>query len=185
MINKCFKPFPELETSRLLLKKVKYIDERNLYKLLSNPEVAKFDYFYPIDSLKEARRFICRYNEELKAEEEITWGIFLKETNKLIGTCSIGNFEDNSRRAEIGYAIMMEYWRNGYGTEAVNAIINFGFEKMNLNRIEALVTPGNDASMNILKKLNFTQEGILRERDLIKGQFQDGIMMSLLKREYH
>jgi [ribosomal protein S5]-alanine N-acetyltransferase len=55
---------------------------------------------------------------------------------------------------------------------------------MNLNRIEATITPGNDGSVRVLKKLNFKQEGIVRERDFIKGKLEDGIIMALLKKDY-
>jgi ribosomal-protein-alanine N-acetyltransferase len=129
-------------------------------------------------------KFIERYNKELEENEEITWGIILKGTNKLIGTCCLGDFDEGARRAEIGYDITQGEWSKGYATEALEVVINFGFNIMNLNRIEATITPGNDASVRVLKKLNFTQEGIVRERDLIKGKLEDGIIMSILNRDY-
>ena len=184
MINKCFNPFPMLETNRLILRQADFKDEEQLFELLSNPEVAKFDYFYPIKSSVEARKFIERYNDELAENEEITWGISLKETNKLIGVCCLGDFDDGARRAEIGYDITQQEWGKGYATEAVKAVISFGFNHMNLNRIEATITPGNYASIRVLEKLEFITEGIVRERDLIKDKLEDGIIMSILKREY-
>ena len=62
--------------------------------------------------------------------------------------------------------------------------IAFGFNTINLNRIEATVTPGNQASINLLRKLHFKQEGIVRQRDFIKGKLEDGVIMALLKDEY-
>lgn len=185
MINKCFVPFPRLETERLILREVEEEDMEQLYEMLSDAEVAKFDYFYPVGSKAEAIKFIERYKNELKENEEITWGIILKETNKLIGTCCLGDFDEGARRAEIGYDIAQAKWGKGYATESLEAVINFGFNVMNLNRIEATITPGNNASVKVLQKLNFIQEGIVRERDLIKGKLQDGIIMSILKREYN
>lgn len=184
MINKNFKPFPKLETQRLVLRQIDNSDVTSLFEILSDPKVAEFDYFYPVKSIEEAGKFIKRYTEEIEENEEITWGIVLKESNKLIGTCCLGDFEDGSRRTEIGYDIKQSEWGKGYATEAVKSVIEYGFNKMNLNRIEATITPGNDASVKVLSKLNFTQEGIVRERDLIKGKLEDGIIMSILKREY-
>lgn len=184
MIDKPFSPFPILETTRLIMRRVDNEDLDQLYKLLSDPEVAKYDYFYPVKSTKEAIKFIERYKEELEDKEEITWGIVQKETNKLIGTCCLGDFEEGARRSEIGYSVIQSEWGKGYATEAIKAVIDFGFNNMNLNRIEATITPGNDASVKVLKKLNFKQEGIVRERDLIKGKLEDGIIMALLKKEY-
>jgi [ribosomal protein S5]-alanine N-acetyltransferase len=184
MINKCFDPFPTLETERLVLRKVESTDLEQLYVLLSDPEVAKFDYFYPLTSKAEAMKFIERYAEELEEGEEITWAVALKETNKLIGTCCLGDFDEGARRTEIGYAVIQSEWGKGYGTEALEAVIRFGFNFMKLNRIEAAITPGNHASVRVLDKLNFVQEGIVRERDLIKGKLEDGIIMAMLRREY-
>lgn len=184
MINKSFVPFPTLETDRLLLRLVEDSDVEQLYEVLSDAEVAKFDYFHPLTSIEQALKFIARFKNELEENEEITWGIILKETNQLIGTCNMGSFDDGARRAEIGYDIAQSKWGKGYATEALGAVIEYGFKTMNLNRIEATITPGNDASVKVLTKLNFVHEGIVRERDLIKGKLEDGIMMSILKRDY-
>ena len=184
MINKSFVLFPELETERLILRQIEDDDVEELYEMLSDPEVAKFDYFYPVKSKEEAMKFIKRYKDELDENEEITWGIILKETNKLLGTCCLGDFDEGARRSEIGYDITRIEWCKGYATEALEAVVDYGFNFMNLNRIEATVTPGNEASIKVLRKLNFVQEGIVRERDLIKGKLEDGIIMSVLKREY-
>lgn len=184
MINRCFIPFPKLETERLILRQVEDRDLDQLYEILSDTEVAKFEYFYPVTSKEGAMKFIERYKKELEEKEEITWGIILKDTDKLIGTCCLGNFDEGARRSEIGYTITQTQWGKGYATEAIKAVIDFGFSIMDLNRIEATITPGNDASVKVLRKLNFIQEGVVRERDLIKGKLEDGIIMAILKREY-
>lgn len=184
MKYECFIPFPKLETKRLILRQVGYGDVEQLYEMLSDDDVAKFDYFYPVTSKEEALKFIERYNKELDENEEITWGIISKETNRLIGTCCLGDFNEEARRAELGYDITQSEWGKGYATEALGVVIDFGFNTMGLNRIEATITPGNNASVKVLKKLNFTHEGTVRERDWIKGKLEDGIIMSILKREY-
>lgn len=184
MINKCFHPFPQLETERLVLREVVDGDVDDLYEILGDPEVAKFDYFYPVNSIEEVKKIIERYKTELVVKEEITWGIALKESNRLIGTCCLGSFNEGARRAEIGYDVAQAHWGKGYATEALAAVVKYAFMEMDLNRIEATITPGNDASIKVLRKLNFVNEGIMRERDLIKGKLEDGVMMSKLKREY-
>ena len=74
MMNKCFVPFPELETERLILRQVMKKDADQLYEMLSEPEVAKYDYFYPVTSKAEALIFVERFTKELEEKEEITWG---------------------------------------------------------------------------------------------------------------
>jgi len=184
MIIKSFNPYPELETERLILRQITDTDLDDLYLLLCDPEVAEYEYFRPVKSKQEAATFIDRYKIELRDQEEITWGIITKEPRRLIGTCCLGDFDDGARRAEIGYSITRDHWGRGYATEAVQAVISYGFDYMNLNRIEATITPGNDGSVKVLSKLSFKQEGIVRERDLIKGKLVDGIIMAILKKEY-
>lgn len=184
MLNEYFNAFPDLETERLILRQVMEKDVDQLFKILSDAEVAKFDYFYPVTSKEEVMKFINRYRQELEEGEEITWGIIERNTNRLIGTCCMGDFDEGARRAEIGYDIAQVEWGKGYATEAIRAVIDFGFNAMDLNRIEATITPGNDSSVRVLRKLDFVQEGIVRERDLIKGKLEDGIIMAVLKRDY-
>lgn len=172
-----------IETKRLILREINENDVDGIFKVFSNPEVAKYDWFSPIESKDDAIKFIKRYKEEFEAGEEITWGIELRDTKELIGICCLGNFDNGARRAEIGYDLAHDKWNKGYATEAVEATVKFGLSQMNLNRIEAFITPGNDASVKVLEKLNFTKEGIVRERDLIKGKLEDGIIMSIIQKD--
>lgn len=84
----------------------------------------------------------------------------------------------------IGYDINSNYWRQGFATEAINEIIKFGFDKLDLNRIGAVVFPENLASLNLLKKVGFIKEGVLREYIIQNDIEKDTIVLSLLKREY-
>lgn len=184
MNKSCFEAFPVIETERLFLREINPSDVKNISEIFSDAEVAKYDWFYPIKSQDDAMKFISRYSDEFQQQEEITWGIALKENNKLIGICCLGDFVEEARRCEIGYDIMRSQWNKGYASEAIKAIVDFAFKIMDLNRIEAFITPGNDASVRVLRKNNFTQEGIVRERDLIKGKLEDGIIMAILKKDY-
>lgn len=184
MIKFEFEPFPELSTERLNLIQITKQHVGDLYELLGNPNVAEYDYFYPVESIEHVNKFIDRYESELKDESEITWGICLKTTGELIGTCCLGNFDEMAKRSEIGYAIKEKKWNKGYATEALKCILDYGFNHIQLNRIEATITPGNDSSVRVLEKLNFKQEGLVRERDYIKGQLVDGIIMGKLAREH-
>lgn len=184
MIKLEFEPFPELSTDRLNLLQITKHHIDDLYELLGNANVAAYDYFYPVENIEKVDKFIERYASELNDESEITWGICLKTTGELIGTCCLGNFDDMAKRSEIGYAIKENEWNKGYATEALACILDYGFNKIQLNRIEATITPGNDSSVRVLEKLNFMQEGLVRERDYIKGQLVDGIIMAKLAREH-
>jgi ribosomal-protein-alanine N-acetyltransferase len=184
-INKsCFDIFPQLESERLIYREVNSEDVEDIFKIYSDPEVAKYDWYKPIDTKEDALFIINRYKREFQNKEEITWGVARKSDNKIIGYCCFGTFDDDSIRSEIGYGFNRDEWNNGYATEAIKVLVKFGFESMNFNRIEATVTLGNDASVKALKKANFLQEGIVRERTIMKGKFEDDVILAIIKRDY-
>jgi ribosomal-protein-alanine N-acetyltransferase len=184
-INKsCFYTFPELESERLIFREVTSADVEEIFKIYSDPGVAKYDWYIPITTKEDALFIINRYKREFQDKEEITWGVARKSDNKIIGYCNLGTFNDASLRCEIGYGFNRDEWNKGYATEAIRVLVKFGFEIMNFNRIEATVTLGNDASVKALKKANFIQEGIVRERTIMKGKFEDDVILAILRKDY-
>lgn len=183
MNENCFDELVVLETERLILRPITELDAKYIFNIFSDPEVAKFDWFYPIEDTEIALKMIRNYYTSFTSKEEITWGIQPKGSDELIGICCLGDFEVRSRRAVIGYDLAQKEWNKGYATEAVKVLVDYGINRMELNRIEAFITPGNDASVRVLEKLNFTREGLVRERDLIKGELVDGIIMAILKKD--
>lgn len=183
--KRVFEDFPIIETERLILRKMNLSDVDDVLKVYGDHKVAKYDWFEPFETKEMAIKLINHVNKEFEEQEEITWGVVRKEEGSIIGYCCLGDFEDDARRSEIGYGLRSDEWNKGYGTEILKALVKFGFEDMNLNRIEAFVTPGNDASIRLLKKVGFLQEGIVRERDLIKGKLEDGVIMAMLKSDYN
>jgi len=184
-INKsCFDIFPELESERFKYIQVTLADVEDIFKIYSDPEVAKYDWYKPITTKDDALSIINRYSKEFQNKEELTWGVARKYDNKIIGYCCLGSFNDDSRRSEIGYGFNRDEWNKGYATEAIKVLVKFGFDIMNFNRIEATVTLGNDASVNALKKANFLQEGIVRERSIMKGKFEDDVILAIIRKDY-
>lgn len=109
-----------------------------------------------------------------------------KESGRIIGRCGLHNWNREHKRAEIGYEMKEDsYRRKAFMSEAVEAILNYGFTVLKLNRIEALAGPDNVPSLKILKKNNFKQEGTLRQHFAITDKFEDSLVFSLLSEEYH
>ncbi|GFP76204.1 GNAT family N-acetyltransferase [Clostridium fungisolvens] len=179
-----FDVFPNLESERLLFRKMEASDVEDVFAIFSDPEVAKYDFFTHINTKEKALLIIDNYQDEFISKEEITWGIIRKDDNKLIGYFSLGNFDEDAKRCEIGYGLNRDVWNKGYGTEAIKTITKFAFEKVKVNRIEATVTFGNDASVKALIRSGFLQEGILRERTMIKGELVDDVILALIRRDY-
>jgi ribosomal-protein-alanine N-acetyltransferase len=160
-------------------------DASALFKILADDEVAEF---YDDDSFNN----ISQASDQIKAWENgfinrscIRWGITRKNEGDIIGSCGYYGFHTWNRRASIGYELARIYWRQGIMTEALSAMINFGFGEMELNRIEALVMPENTASIKMLEKLGFRKEGLLEEYEQwgSKG-FVDLCMFGLLRKAW-
>lgn len=108
-----------------------------------------------------------------------------KLTNTIIGRCGLHNWNREHSRAEIGYNISEEnFKRKGFMTEAVSAIIDYGFNKLHLHRIEALVGSNNVPSLRIIESHHFINEGLLRQHYFIGDKYEDSILFSLLDHEY-
>lgn len=102
----------------------------------------------------------------------------------MIGTCGYLNYENEHNRIEIGYDLKPEYWGKGIMQEALSSIIHFAFTSMGINKIEAKVEPENISSIRLLEKLNFCQEGVLRQHEFENGKYIDLAILSILKSEY-
>jgi len=178
-----FSNFPTLETKRLILRKLRLEDAKDLFEYASDPEVAKYVTWEPHKSIEDSINLIKFTHERYEKREGIIWGIVYKENNKVIGTFDISPVTKHFR-AEIAYALSRDYWGKGIATEAVKEAIKFGFEKMNLNRIQAMCIPENIGSYGVMEKVGMKYEGLIREYMYIKGKFQDLKLYSILRREY-
>ncbi|KUP06841.1 hypothetical protein Q75_07080 [Bacillus coahuilensis p1.1.43] len=174
------KEFPQLETSRLLLRELKAEDKRVLFTNFTNERLLQYFGMEPFQTIEQAKQFIDQAKIGFENEKMIRWAIVIKENNRCIGTCGIHNWVQKYNRCEIGYEIAEEHWRKGYATEAISAIQEHLFTQYNINRIGAIVYVQNTASINLLEKLGFENEGILRQYMKQHGKFHDTVMLSLL-----
>jgi ribosomal-protein-alanine N-acetyltransferase len=175
--------FPILKTDRLDLVEIKQSHLADLYKLFSDENVTRFYNLLPLTNEQEAQKSIDWFQSRFKDKLGIRWGIAIKGQKNIIGTIGFNNFTKR-HRANIGYDLQTEHWNNGYITEALKTVINFGFDQLEINRIEAEVMQGNIISEKVLDKLNFKNEGILREWMFWNDKHYDMTMFSLLKADY-
>jgi ribosomal-protein-alanine N-acetyltransferase len=179
-----FSSFPCLETPRLLLRELCPHDEQALFRLFSDPELTRY---YDLDTFQnpsQARELIERFARRFQAQVGLRWAIaFRHQPDQLIGTCGYNLWVRPVRRAILGYELARPHWRQGIMTEALNALLDFGFAPMELNRVEALTFPENTASCLLLEKLGFRREGVLRQYEYLKGKYQDMAMYALLSKE--
>jgi ribosomal-protein-alanine N-acetyltransferase len=180
MSSEIFSSFPEIITERLVLREITEKDAESIYKLLSNPEVIKYDTFELFTDIKQAEDLIECFNEEFRKKRAIFWGISLKNESEIIGFCKC-EIEIPKIRADFGYDLRLEYWNRGIMTEALGAVIDFTFKKAGVNRIEASVSNENNASIRVLEKLGFVKEGVMRKRNYWGGRYHDMVIMYILR----
>ncbi|MBA2613399.1 MAG: GNAT family N-acetyltransferase [Bacteroidetes bacterium] len=181
MLQFNFKPFPILETERLVLREINKKDANALFLLRSNKQAMQYIDKPLAVSIDEMKPFIKMINKKTKDNETISWAITLKQKDELLGTISFHRIEPENHRAEIGYMIMPEHWQKGILSEALPKVINYGFTKMKLHSIEANINPNNAVSRKLLEKFKFNKEAYFKENYFYNGKFVDTEIWSLLK----
>ncbi|RTY82499.1 N-acetyltransferase [Flavobacterium sp. LS1P28] len=177
-----FSPFPDLETERLLLRRVNTNDIKEIFALRSNPETMKYIPRPLVKTNEDALEHIAMIDTKIEANEGINWAITLKDNPKLIGVIGHYRIKPEHYRAEIGYMLLPEYHGKGIVSEAVKEAVNYGFQIMKLHSIEAMIDPDNDASAKVLEKNGFVREGHLKENEFFDGRFFDTLIYSLLNK---
>lgn len=184
MLNINFLPFLDLETDRLLLRRVNKNDVLEVFSLRSNPETMKFIPRPLVENLDEALEHIQMIDDKIENAEGINWAITLKDDPKLLGIIGHYRIKPEHYRAEIGYMLDPAHHGKGLITEAIKAVIAYGFDVMKLHSIEAIIDPDNIASATVLEKNRFVKEAHLRENEFYNGKFLDTVIYSLLERDY-
>lgn len=175
--------FPHLQTERLLLRALTPADLEFVYQHFTDPDVTRYLHDEePIRTRQEAQEIVEFYTKP-GFKPYNRWMILRKSDDKPIGTCGYHNWQKRHFRAEIGYDLDKALWNQGFMTEALVEVIEFGFRTMKLNRIEALVHPHNRASIRLLEKLHFQKEGFMRDYYFQGGIFHDSLIFSLLRKE--
>ncbi len=128
--------------------------------------------------LKKYEGGMASYNRSL-----VFFQMIELETNTIFGGCGLHNWFPEHRRAELGYSIdKEEFKQKGFMKEAIAFVLKYGFNEMDLHRIEALVSPTNIPSLKLIKHFSFQEEGLLKEHYFVNGKFDDSIIFSLLKK---
>jgi ribosomal-protein-alanine N-acetyltransferase len=174
----------ELHTERLILRLYTPEVAHYVFTKKSDDEIMAFLGLDSPEALaREKEKFslgITTYNRTFA-----NFHLIYKETGKIIGGCGFHTWFPDHRRAEIGYALHSDdYKQKGLMTEALRAVLHYGFDEMNLHRAEALVGSQNTASQKLLANFGFVKEGVLRQHYVVNGIPEDSVAYSLLKPEF-
>ncbi|MFH1313633.1 MAG: GNAT family protein [Candidatus Eisenbacteria bacterium] len=183
--------FPVIETERLVLKQMTVSHLDSVFQHFADEEVNRYVDFDPVESIADAQEIIDWGISLYMNNNGILWGIFNKESGRFLGQVNFvnrasGNFTGNVHRAEIGFDLSPQYWRNGYMTEAIISSISWIFDtyKIGIRRIEAIINKNNQRAKTLVLNVGFTEEAVLREYVQWKDEFWDMSLFSLLKHEW-
>ena len=177
--------FEVVETKRLTLREFRKADFNAIHAYASDQEVSIYLPWGPnseLDTENYIENIISYQLNNPRKDYEIA--IELKESSLLIGACAIHISDPLTREGFIGYCYNKQYLGNGYASEAAKAIIEYGFENLNLHRIYATCDPNNVGSSKVLEKIGMKREGHLREHKLQRGKWRDSFLYSILEHEF-
>jgi ribosomal-protein-alanine N-acetyltransferase len=180
-----FDKFPQFETQRLMLRKMTLGDLDFYFHHFNDQEIVEGTCFPGPKTLDAAEKELERYCiNPFKENRGIRWGIVLKDIGELIGTLGFYDWDKDVHKVEIGYDLKPDHWGLGIMTEALHTVVRFCFETMGLNRIQAIIPVENHRSMNLVRRLGFTKEGVLRQNSFFNGIYRDDACFSLLREEW-
>lgn len=171
-------------TKRLTLRFLSETDLPAVYDIFSHPEVMRYWSYPPWTEPSQAQQWLLGVQEGYHSGTALQLGIERQADPVLVGTCTLFQFHAASRRAEIGYALGRPHWGCGYMHEALQALLHYAFQTLNLNRLEADIDPRNLASAKTLERLGFLKEGHLRERWIVSDEISDTDLYGLLNRDW-
>ena len=183
-LDGAFSQLATLTTERLCLRQMRLSDAEAVFSFKSDPEVSVCYGQEPHQTIEETRTWLLRRVNDYAIRDSIFRVLTLRDEEVAIGECCLWNFDPSFLSAEIGYESHPKYWNKGLMTEALIEVLAYGFLEMGLHRIEARPYACNTESRNLLLKLGFKQEGMLRECHFFRGSFLDQLCYGLLSQEW-
>jgi RimJ/RimL family protein N-acetyltransferase len=177
-------PAPTLHTAQLRLRPFTDADAEPLFALHSNAHVLRYWDSPPWDEPERAERFlaVCRQMADEGTGARLAMDRGDDET--FLGWCGLTRWNPDYRSASLGYCLTEGAWGHGYATEAAHALLEWAFDTLDLNRVQAEADTRNVASARVLEKLGFVLEGTLREDCVVNGDVSDSWVFGLLRREW-
>ena len=176
--------FEEIITNRIILRKFTQESFDSIYSDMSQEEQLDI---LGLNSVEELLNEKEKYKKGLSTHNKkfLYYQLIDIKTSKIIGWCGFHTWYIDHNRAEIGYGLFDDNYKNkGIMSEAIVSIINYGFNTMNLERIEAFVSPRNTPSIKLMQKMKFKKEGLFKHHYFYNNKMEDSIAFALLKSEY-
>jgi ribosomal-protein-alanine N-acetyltransferase len=179
-----FEAFPTLETPRLFLRALSLDDAEALLHVFSDRSVAEHQDWEPFSDLPKATAFLAERLDLFQRRNRVNWGLVRRDTGTLIGQLGMHTISDRDRRAELAFDLSPDHWRKRFMTEALNAVLSFGFGHCQLNKVVAQSTVENRRSHAFLQSVGFSVEGRLHAHYHWKGMFHDVNLYGMTRAEF-
>lgn len=180
MVN--FTSFPIIETKRLILIRMSYDHIKDLYKMRSDPAMNLYVDVKPDETTSDTKCYIDMMNKGVDENKWIIWAVEYRKTKSIIGTISIWNIDNKNEKGELGYGIIPEYQRKGLMQEALLSILKYGFNIMNLKKLEAYTEKDNVHSIKLLESCNFVLTKQVDEQGYIRNKMFHMLVYAKAKR---
>jgi len=184
--NKLFENYPRLENEEILLKKIEKNDLDDYVDINMDEQLYRYKPGKPRKTVSAVENIIGHHERDFYKKKIINLGIYAKsENNKMIGVAEIFDFDQTVNSITIGYTLNKNYWGKGFATKATKMLLDFLFDEIDVNRIQAFVMPENEKSHSVLLRNNFIKEGVIRQGHFWKCRgIVNLVLYSLLKSEH-
>ncbi len=174
-----------IETERLILRRFEYTDDDAMLRYWIADEKIQSLYSEPVYTTKEAvKELLDKYIGSYEREDYYRWAIIEKDSMECIGQIAYFLVDNKNHFAEIEYCIGSDFQRQGLATEATKAVIAYGFEKMNLHKVQICTKTINAPSKRVIEKCGLTYEGTFRDYFYMNGEYVGRLYFSILKDEW-
>jgi RimJ/RimL family protein N-acetyltransferase len=177
-------PTPTLHTARLRLRPFDDTDANDLFVLHSSAYVLRYWDAPPWSERGRSKRFIAACRQMAEEGTGTRLAVARVSDGAFIGWCSLNRWNPDYRSASLGYCYGDAAWGHGYATEAARVLLQWAFDTLDLNRVQAETDTRNAASARVLEKLGFVREGTLREDCVVNGEVSDSWVYGLIRREW-
>ena len=176
-----------LKSKRLNIRELELKDINNVHQLHSLPETDEFNTLGIPETIQVTEKILSGWLNEQNQQprNSYVFAIDLKDDKKFIGLIAINLGKEKYKTAEVWFKVHKDFWRKGYTTEALMKLLEFGFDQLQLHRIEAGCAVDNIASSKVLEKVGMTREGMKRKKLPIRGEWKDNYFYAILDEDFN
>ena len=167
--------FPILATERMLLRQLRTSDQEQVFALRSDPLVMQHVNRPLARTMDDASALIDLITSMVAANEAVQWAMTLRGDDTFIGLIGFWRIVKEHHYGELGYMLARDHWGKGLMSEAVAAVLDFGFHSLDFHKVEAITRPENTASVRTLEKNGFVREGHFKENIFWNGAYHDSL----------